>query len=152
VDTAGTDYTANVTGGTLVTIARDGDATTLSSCLRHVPAEVGDEDLTLTYSSAADRYDLADTDGTVTGFTKPVGSTDGVYGVERVAAGDPSSTTYAYETVAGDQVTASWPAAARPDVHDGNRTWRAAAASLTYAPAARRSGGHGGDVGDYPAG
>lgn len=158
VEAANADYTGlTVTGGTLVTIAAgDGDSTTFV----RLPGgtyqpEVGYEDLTLTYVSASDRYDLADTDGTVTGFTKPAGSTDGTYRPSSVKqAGDPSSTTYAYETVGGvtrvTRVMAPQPpgltcTTANPNVA-GCRSL-----GMTYAPASQLTPGDTAATwGDYP--
>lgn len=110
VASADSDYTSLAINGTVAALTMNGgDSVGFTrpnvSSTTWTP-QFGAEDLTLTYNSGSDRYDLKDLDGNVTGFTKPTGATAYVP-ISVLQAGDSASTTYGYETktINGESVT-----------------------------------------------
>ncbi|MDQ1713838.1 MAG: hypothetical protein QOE45_3288 [Frankiaceae bacterium] len=153
-------YTSLAASGSLATVTLVGGTTigfTKKDQVGGFTSEFGEEELTLTYVSASDRYDLKDEDGNVTSFTKPTGATTYVP-TTVTQSGDTSSTSYSYETVTVgiDTVTrvtgvmAPAPSGVTgcsltaPSAVIGCRSLK-----MTYAPSST-SPPTGGQTGDYP--
>ncbi|MDI6105972.1 RHS repeat-associated core domain-containing protein [Actinoplanes sp. NEAU-A12] len=161
VDEAESPYTALTVTGSLVQVGLpEGDSvgfardrTTATGAT--FESELGAEDLTLTYTSAGDRYTLKNVDGTVVTFTRSGDTPAGQYlptGVDLPGSGQ--STTLSWEKVTLDGATVMRPtrmlAPAPAGVDCSNGVVKGCRAlNFHYATATTASGAEAGQFGDY---